>query len=77
MLCTSLHTQCCFWGAGAGSGYIKVDDLRRIVANLGHALSTRTVKELCGNVAGGGASAGRHRTERVYYLELCEFTDTV
>jgi hypothetical protein len=47
-----------------------MDDLRRIINNLGHALSVRTVKELCGNVAGGGASGGRHRNERIYYHEL-------
>ena len=55
---------------GAGNGYLKVDDLRRIMVNLGHALSTRTVKELCSNVAGGGGSSTRHRADRVYYLDL-------
>ena len=47
-----------------------MDDLRRIMVNLGHALSTRTVKELCSNVAGGGGSSTRHRADRVYYLDL-------
>ena len=57
----------------AGCGYIKVDDLRRIVTNLGHALSLRTVKELCLNVAGGSSSSSRGRPDRVYYRDI---TDT-
>ncbi|EIE19235.1 hypothetical protein COCSUDRAFT_49062 [Coccomyxa subellipsoidea C-169] len=54
-------------------GYIKVDDLRRIVANLGHALSLRTVKELCLNVAGApSSSAGRARQDRIYYRDITD-----
>ena len=57
----------------AGCGYIKVDDLRRIVTNLGHALSLRTVKELCLNVAGApSSSAGRARPDRVYYRDITD-----
>ncbi len=60
---------------GLGCGYIKVDDLRRIINNLGHALSPRTVKELCLNVAGGGggSSSSRGRADKVYYRDM---TDT-
>lgn len=57
---------------GAGCGYIKVDDLRRIVNNLGHALSPRTVKELCLNVAGGGSSSSRSRSDKVYYRDITD-----
>ena len=31
----------------AGTGYLKLDDMRRILNNLGLGLSHRTVKELC------------------------------
>ncbi len=56
-----------------GCGYIKVDDLRRIVANLGHALSLRTVKELCLNVAGApSSSVGRARQDRIYYRDITD-----
>ncbi|KAK9904952.1 hypothetical protein WJX75_006352 [Coccomyxa subellipsoidea] len=54
-------------------GYIKVDDLRRIVTNLGHALSLRTVKELCLNVAGAPSSTvGRARQDRIYYRDITD-----
>ncbi len=51
-----------------------MDDLRRIVNNLGHALSLRTVKELCLNVAGAPASVGgRARLDtRVYYRDITD-----
>jgi hypothetical protein len=48
-----------------------VDDLRHIVSNLGHALSPRTVKELCLNVA-GGSSSSRTRMDRVYYRSITD-----
>lgn len=52
---------------------MKVDDLRRIVANLGHALSLRTVKDLCLTAAGPPSSAaGRTREERVYYRDITD-----
>lgn len=53
-----------------GAGYIKVEDVRRIIGNLGRCLSHRAVKDLCTNVAD---TTGRHRGERVYYRDL---TDT-
>ena len=56
----------------AGTGYLRVDDLRRIINNLSLALSLRTVKELCLNVA-GGSSTTRLRADRVYYRDI---TDT-
>lgn len=68
-----LNDVVCVWHS-TGCGYIKVDDLRRIVNNLGHALSLRTVKELCLNVAGAPASVGgRARVDtRVYYRDITD-----
>lgn len=54
-----------------GTGYLRVDDLRRIINNLGLGLSLRTVKELCLNVAGGSSSA-RTRADRVYYRDITD-----
>lgn len=56
----------------AGTGYLRVDDLRRIVNNLGLALSLRTVKELCLNVAGGSSSSSRARADRVHYRDITD-----
>ena len=55
----------------AGTGYLRVDDLRRIINNLGLSLSLRTVKELCLNVAGGSPSS-KTRSDRVYYRDVTD-----
>lgn len=55
-------------GLGAGTGYIKVDDLRKVLHNLGLGLSHRTAKELCLMVAEPSA----RRPEKVFYRELYE-----
>ena len=55
----------------AGTGYLRVDDLRRIINNLGLSLSLRTVKELCLNVAGGSLSS-KTRSDRVYYRDVTD-----
>ena len=52
----------------AGTGYLKIDDLRKIVHNLGRDLSHRTVKELCVSVAD---PTGRH-PDRVYYRDITD-----
>ena len=53
---------------------MKVEDLRRIIGNLGQFLAHRVVKELCTNVAD---TTGRHRGERVYYRDLTDSEVTV
>lgn len=53
---------------------MKVEDLRRIIGNLGQCLAHRVVKELCTNVAD---TTGRHRGERVYYRDLTDSEVTV
>lgn len=52
-----------------GIGYLKTEDLRRILVALGRALPTRTIKELLSNVVDAGS---RHRGERVYYREITD-----
>lgn len=49
----------------AGTGYLKLDDLRRILNILGLALSHRTVKELCLQVADP-------TSRKIVYRELYE-----
>ena len=61
--------------APAGTGYIRCEDLRRIVHNLGRSLAYRSVKELVASVAEGLAAAttssgSRHKADRVYYRQL-------
>jgi Ca2+-binding EF-hand superfamily protein len=53
----------------AGTGYIRVEDLRRILHNLGAALPNWLVKELTTNVAD---TSSRHRADRVYYRDLTD-----
>eukprot|EP00879_Flechtneria_rotunda_P021247 GHRR01022384.1.p1 GENE.GHRR01022384.1~~GHRR01022384.1.p1 ORF type:complete len:131 (-),score=13.43 GHRR01022384.1:1418-1810(-) len=47
-----------------GTGYLRVEDLRRIIHNLGECLPHRSVKALVHGVADPG---GSWRGERVYY----------
>lgn len=47
-----------------GTGYLRVEDLRRIIHNLGAGLSHRSVKALVHGVAD---PQGAWRGERVYY----------
>ena len=58
----------------AGTGYIRCEDLRRIVHNLGRSLAYRSVKELVATVAEGLAATtsggSRHKADRVYYRQL-------
>lgn len=61
--------------APAGTGYIRCEDLRRIVHNLGRSLAYRSVKELVASVAEALAasttsSGSRHKADRVYYRQL-------
>jgi hypothetical protein len=53
-----------------GCGYIKVEDLRRLMHALGAGLPHRLVKELVAVAAEGGSS--RWRGERVYYRDLTD-----
>ena len=56
-------------GGGAGTGYLKVDDLRRIIENLGKSLSHRTIKDLCLYAIGTSA---RHWADRIHYRDLTD-----
>lgn len=47
-----------------GTGYLRVEDLRRILHNLGHSLPHRAIKALAQGVAD---PHGGWRGERVYY----------
>lgn len=47
-----------------GTGYLRVEDLRRILHNLGHSLPHRAIKAL---VQGVADPHGGWRGERVYY----------
>ena len=59
---------------GAGTGYMKIDDMRKILHNLGLRLSYRQVKELCAHVAEATAASSRsNRTDRIFYRQI---TDT-
>ena len=53
----------------AGVGYMKVDDLRRLLHGLGAGLPQWLVKELTSNVTD---LARRGRTDRVYYRDLTD-----
>ena len=64
-----------------GCGYIKVDDLRRLLHSLGLGLTHRTVKELVGAAldasarASAAASSGRSggaAADRIYYRDLTD-----
>lgn len=62
----------------AGVGYIKTDDLRKILHNLGAGLPHWLVKDLIYNVVD---MTRRGRTDRVYYqsitdVEIREASDT-
>ena len=52
-----------------GCGYLKTDDLRRLLHSLGLALPNRTVREL---VAGVADQSGRYKGERVYYRDITD-----
>jgi len=52
-----------------GAGYIKLDDLRRLLHALGAGLPQWLVKELTSNVAD---LARRGRPDRVYYRDLTD-----
>ena len=52
-----------------GVGYIKVDDLRRLLHALGEGLPQWLVKELTSNVTD---LARRGRPDRVYYRDLTD-----
>ena len=53
-----------------GCGYIKVEDLRRLMHSLGAGLPHRLVKEVVAAAAESGSS--RWRGERVYYRDLTD-----
>lgn len=70
---SALGTLC---NPGAGTGYIKTDDMRKILHNVGLRLSYRQVKELCAYVAettGNAVSSRSNRTDRIFYRQI---TDT-
>lgn len=52
-----------------GAGYIRTDDLRKILHNLGEALPHWLVKDLVSNVVD---PARRGRSERVYYQNITD-----
>lgn len=52
----------------AGCGYIKCDDLRRLLHNLGSCLAPRVVRELVHGAAAIGKE--KHKLDRVYYKYL-------
>lgn len=51
-----------------GAGYIKTEDLRRLLDALGLALHHVVAMELCVAVS----DTGRYKNERVQYMRLCE-----
>ena len=53
----------------AGAGYIRTDDLRKLLHNLGAGLPHWLVKDLVANVTDLGR---RGRPERVYYREITD-----
>lgn len=53
----------------SGAGYIRTDDLRKILHNLGSGLPNWLVKELTSNVAD---LARRGRPDRIYYRDLTD-----
>jgi len=59
----------CFRVQCTGAGYIKLDDLRRLLHALGAGLPQWLVKELTSNVAD---LARRGRPDRVYYRDLTD-----
>lgn len=57
----------------AGCGYIKTDDMRRVLHNLGLRLSYRQVKDLCAYVAEVTSNTGisrTSRTDRISYRQI-------
>lgn len=54
----------------AGCGYIKCDDLRRLLHNLGSCLAPRVVRELVHGAAAIGKE--KHKLDRVYYKYLTD-----
>ena len=59
----------------AGTGYIKTEDMRRILHNLGLRLSYRQVKDLCTYVAETTSNTGSSRSsraDRIYYRQLTD-----
>lgn len=64
------------WGACfTGTGYIKTEDMRRILHNLGVRLSYRQVKDLCTYVAETTSNTGSSRSskaDRIYYRQLTD-----
>ncbi len=50
-------------------GYIRSEDLRRLLLSLSLGLSVRLVKDLVDRVAD---PSGRHKGERVYYRDLVD-----
>ena len=58
-----------------GTGYIKTEDMRRILHNLGVRLSYRQVKDLCTYVAETTSNTGSTRSsraDRIYYRQLTD-----
>ena len=60
-----------------GTGYIKTEDMRRILHSLGMRMSYRQVKDLCSLVAEITGSSSRSRTDRVYYRQLTDKVEVV
>lgn len=61
--------------AVVGTGYIKSEDMRRILHNLGLRLSYRQVKDLCTYVAETTGNAGgtrSNRADRIFYRQLTD-----
>eukprot|EP00955_Chlamydomonas_euryale_P005978 63723-Chlamydomonas_euryale.AAC.1 len=59
---------CRFFDRG-GSGYLRTDDLKRILHAVGLQLPHRAVKALVAAAAAGGGGAG---SDRVHYRALCD-----
>ena len=65
----------CDKSESAGTGYIKTEDMRRMLHNLGLRLSYKHVKDLCTHVAEttGNIGSGRSsRADRIYYRQLTD-----
>eukprot|EP00887_Chlorella_sp_A99_P007056 scaffold2.g7056.t1 len=52
-----------------GAGYFRVDDMRRLLDNLGVGLHHSVVKDLALTVSD---PSGRYKNERIHYAQLCE-----
>lgn len=62
-----------------GTGYIKSEDMRRILHSLGRQMSYRQVKDLCSFVAEVtcSTSSSRSRNDRILYRQLTDKVEVV